>query len=174
MTFEVAPGALIDDRFEIERFVEQGGMGAVYRAVDRTEMRPVALKFLRHEGAVEPISAARFAREAKLLAALDHPRVVRYVGHGQTSDGRLYLAMQWLEGHSLKAALARGVLSLNDSLLVLSAAAEGLSAVHSHGVVHRDLKPGTKAPRRRLRCRTALLQRARARSRCGSAWSWRR
>jgi eukaryotic-like serine/threonine-protein kinase len=139
-------------RFKIEREVAQGGMGVVYRAVDRATGGPVALKLLLPRGEAlrgpigDEIAAVvdeRFSREIAILAALDHPRIARYVDHGRDrAAGQAYLAMQWLEGEDLKAVLARGPLSLTDTMHVLVGAAEGLAAVHAQGVVHRDLKPG--------------------------------
>jgi tetratricopeptide (TPR) repeat protein len=136
----VLDGTVIAGRFVIERLVAEGGMGAVYRARDRSTGEPVALKLL-----LAPVGHRdqdeRFAREIRLLADIDHPRVARYVAHGAHSDGRAYLAMQWLDGCDLHAALASGPLSLADSLRVLMGAAEAVAAVHARGIVHRDLKP---------------------------------
>jgi serine/threonine protein kinase len=139
----LSPGAqiTIDGRFTIDRVVEEGGMGVVYRALDRQSGQPVALKLVLRPGGGSP-SNERFARETRILAGLDHPRIARYVAHGTTDGGRAYLAMAWLEGEDLRATLARGPLSLADSLRVLVGTAEGLAAVHAQGVVHRDLKPG--------------------------------
>ncbi|HET6149051.1 MAG TPA: protein kinase [Polyangia bacterium] len=134
------PSEIIADRFEIDRLVGEGGMGVVYRAIDRTTGAPVALKLvssLRESGETDQ----RFAREIRLLAGLDHPRIARYVGHGVASDGRAFLAMQWLDGHDLATALAAGPLSLADAVRVLRGAAEAMAAVHAQGIVHRDFKP---------------------------------
>jgi eukaryotic-like serine/threonine-protein kinase len=136
----IPSGSLIADRFEIERLIAQGGMGVVYRALDRSSGERVALK-LALAPIEDPDLRARFEREMDLLAALDHPRVVRYVSHGNVADGRAFLAMQWLAGEDLHAALARGPLSLEDSLRVLKGAAEAIGAVHARGIIHRDLKP---------------------------------
>jgi hypothetical protein len=137
----LARGVVIDRRFEIERFVDQGGMGIVYRALDRETGSPVALKLAQLSGDTGP-QRQRFQREMGLLAAFDHPRVVRHVRHGQTGDGTAYLAMQWLDGEDLRVTLTRGPLSLDDSLALLRGAAEAIAEVHAHGVIHRDLKPG--------------------------------
>ncbi len=137
----LAQGSVIADRFEITQLVEQGGMGVVYRALDRLTRDTVALKL-----ALAPIEDLeqneRFAREINVLEALDHPRIVRHLSHGVAADGRAFLAMQWLAGEDLRATLRRGPLSMQDSLHVLSASAEAIAAVHGHGIVHRDLKPG--------------------------------
>jgi eukaryotic-like serine/threonine-protein kinase len=137
---QLARGVLIAERFEIDRVVARGGMGLVYRALDRTSRRSVALKLMLdpdQEGA----SAERFEREIEVLADLAHPRIARYVGHGTAGDGQRFLAMQWLEGEDLASALSRGRMALDDSLRVLQGAAEAIAAVHARGVIHRDLKP---------------------------------
>jgi eukaryotic-like serine/threonine-protein kinase len=132
---------VIAGRFRIERLVQQGGMGVVYRARDRATGDPVAIKLLlrpREDG----MSGERFARETRILAGLDHPRINRYVAHGTIASGDAYLVVQWLDGEDLKAVLTRGRLGLADSMRVLAGATEGLAAVHAQGIVHRDLKPG--------------------------------
>jgi eukaryotic-like serine/threonine-protein kinase len=131
-------GEVIGDRFAIEEPVAHGGMGVVYRARDLVTGEAVALKLILAEGEGH---GERFAREIRLLAAIDHPRIARYLGHGQAADGRAFLAMGWLEGHDLGAALAAGALSPADSLRVLEGAAQAVAAVHARGIVHRDLKP---------------------------------
>src|SRR5688500_12971107 len=136
----LAEGVLVAGRFEIERFVGQGGMGVVYRALDRRTGTPVALK-LSTAPVEEDEPRERFAREMELLSTLDHPRICRYVSHGAPADGHAFLAMQWLEGEDLRAPLARGALSLEDSLHVLRCTTEAIAAVHTRGIIHRDLKP---------------------------------
>src|SRR5687767_14836167 len=126
-------GTVIDGRFEIERLAGTGGMGAVYRALDRVSGEPVAVKVLR--GVEE---SARFAREGQILAELRHPGIVRPVSSGVTGRGAPYLAMEWLDGQDLSQRLAAGPMSLDDALLVVGRAAEALAAAHAIGVVHRD------------------------------------
>src|SRR5689334_7279703 len=98
------PGEVIDRRFEIERVAASGGMGTVYRALDRVTGTPVALKLL---GQPDRSAVHRFEHEARILAELDHPRIVRHVAHGVTPDGVPYLAMEWLDGESLAQRLTR-------------------------------------------------------------------
>ncbi|MGZ3475510.1 MAG: protein kinase domain-containing protein, partial [Polyangiales bacterium] len=131
------PGDVVGDRFEVERVAGQGGMGVVYRARDRFTGGDVALKLL--QAAVS--EKARFAREARVLAMLPHPAIVRHVAHGETSDGSLYLAMEWLEGEDLYKRLGRRGLTLDESLALVSRVAEALGAAHARGIVHRDVKP---------------------------------
>jgi serine/threonine protein kinase/tetratricopeptide (TPR) repeat protein len=129
---------VIADRFEIQTLVGQGGMGSVYRARDRVTRAVLALKIVRGGD----VDRERFFREAKILANLFHPGIVRYHAHGVTPQGQLYLAMDWLEGPDLATVLARGKLGLAESLALCARVAEALGAAHRRGVVHRDVKPG--------------------------------
>ncbi|MDI3290320.1 protein kinase [Polyangium sp. 15x6] len=131
-------GDVIDDRFAIERVAGSGGMGSVFRAHDRLSGGPVAIKVLHDR---EPGDIARFDMEARVLAGLDHPGIVRYVTHGVTSAGEPFLAMEWLAGEDLGARLARGRLTVEESVAVVSAAASALATAHARDVVHRDIKP---------------------------------
>ncbi|MBI2394529.1 MAG: protein kinase [Deltaproteobacteria bacterium] len=131
-------GALVDRRFEVEGLARAGGMGSVFRARDRESGERVALKI------AHPIAqqhAERFAREASVLAELRHPGIVRYVAHGRTEAGEMYLAMEWLEGEDLAQRLAHEGLGVDDSVKLVTRIGETLAAAHERGVVHRDLKP---------------------------------
>ncbi len=134
-------GEVIEGRFEIERTAGSGGMGVVYRAHDRSTNTPVALKLLSVSDA-EPPSVARFEHEARILAELEHPRIVRHIASGISADGEPYLVMEWLDGESLAERLTREPLCLDDCLAIVRAAAEALGAAHALGVIHRDIKPG--------------------------------
>src|SRR5690606_35181099 len=81
------------------------------------------------------------AREAEVLERLDHPGIVRYVHHGRTEEGHLFLAMQWLEGSTLGHRLARGNLSVDECRVLAVRLCEALAVAHEHGIVHRDVKP---------------------------------
>jgi hypothetical protein len=113
-------------------------MGAVYRAVDPNGEATVAIKLLE---SANPSLADRFAREALVLSELQHPRIVRYVGHGKTDEGTPYLVMEWLAGEDLAGRLARAGLTVAESVTLVRHVAEALATAHARGVVHRDLKP---------------------------------
>jgi serine/threonine protein kinase/tetratricopeptide (TPR) repeat protein len=132
------PGEVVEDRFELERVAGSGGMGTVYRAIDRTTRAPVAFKVLR-SASVD--AAGRFAREVKILSGLRHPGIVRYIADGLTPEGEMWLAMEWLEGESLNQRLARGELGATESVDLVRRVAEAVGAAHERGVIHRDLKP---------------------------------
>jgi tetratricopeptide (TPR) repeat protein len=127
--------ALVADRFELLERVGAGAMGEVHRALDRATGHAVALKLLLR--ATEPGRAERFRREADALAALDHPGFVRLVARGEAPGGRPFLAMEWVEGETLAARLARGPIDVPDALALAGRLADALAA----GLVHRDVKP---------------------------------
>ncbi len=131
------PGALVAERFEIERVAGTGGMGTVYRAHDRASGGAVvAVKVVSGQQ-----SASRFEREARVLAEVRHPGIVRYIDHGRTVDGELYLAMEWLEGEDLGKRLGRTGLTALESVELAVRVGEALGAAHARGIVHRDVKP---------------------------------
>ncbi len=140
-------GTQFAERFYIERLAGQGGMGAVFQARDRKSGSPVALKVL-HADAADPLEAKRFTAEAQTLAALHHPGIVRYISHGVSPAGQQFLAMEWLEGEDLNKRLARGPLSVRDSLRLIQYVASALAVAHQQGIVHRDLKPSKVTPER--------------------------
>src|SRR5215470_4739943 len=112
------PGELVAGRFEIEAVAGAGGMGTVYRARDLASRQIVALKTLASVGECD---AARFAREAAVLAELTHPGIVRYVAHGVSERHEHYIVMEWLDGETLEARLARGPLTVADAVTVIGA-----------------------------------------------------
>jgi tetratricopeptide (TPR) repeat protein len=131
-------GTLVASRFEIERLAGAGGMGSVYRARDRETGAPVAVKALHRPD----LTAARFEREAEVLAQLEHPGIVRYVAHGRDEEGTAFLAIEWLTGVDLAERLAAGPMTVGEAVAVVRRAAEALGAAHARGVLHRDVKPG--------------------------------
>jgi len=127
-------------RYEIERKVGAGGMGEVYAAHDPQLDRRVAIKVLPATYRTAD-SAARLVREAQALAKLTHPNVVAVHDAGEV-DGRVFLAMQFVEGTTLGEHLARHALPAADIVALFVAAGRGLAAAHAAGLVHRDFKPG--------------------------------
>jgi tetratricopeptide (TPR) repeat protein len=133
-----SPGEVIADRFEIQHKAGAGAMGAVYRARDRATGEDVAIKVVRHLG---PQEIARFAREVRVLATLQHPAIVRYLTHGTDMDGAPFLVMKWLDGEDLAMRLLRGRLEVPQAARLALRIAEALSKSHAAGVLHRDIKP---------------------------------
>ncbi|MFN8176806.1 MAG: protein kinase [bacterium] len=127
--------------YEIVAPLGAGGMGEVYRARDTRLGRDVAIKALPDLFAQDPERLARFEREARLLASLSHPNIAGI--HGlEVVEGHRYLALEFVEGETLAARLARGALPIEEAIDVCRQIAAGVEAAHESGVVHRDLKPG--------------------------------
>ena len=126
--------------YRIVEKIGQGGMGEVYLADDTTLDRKVALKFLPEAFTSDSERMARFEREAKLLASLNHPNIAGIYGLEQ-ADGNRFLVLEYVEGETLQARMTKGALPLEDALLLCRQIAEGLEAAHEKGVIHRDLKP---------------------------------
>ena len=138
------PGDTVD-RFVLEALVGQGGMGAVYRARDPKLQRRVALKVLRAEvtggtGSTSSEGTARLLREARAAASLDHPNAVAIYDVGE-HDGQPYIAMELVEGKSLRALVGDAGVPAGERLRVLVDVARALAAAHKRGLVHRDVKP---------------------------------
>ena len=135
-------GQIIDSRYQVESTSGRGGMGTVYRAMDQVENRPVAIKIL-HAYLDMPGDTAlkRFQREFRVLAQLDHPRIVRAYDHGVYQQAP-YLVLEFLEGQSLSQALTHGPLDRTHLLSLTSQICEALIYLHNRSIVHRDLKPG--------------------------------
>lgn len=127
--------------FQIQRELGRGGMGVVYLATDTRLDRPVAIKALPADLAADPDRLARFQREAKVLASLNHPAVGGIHGLEQ-ADGNQYLVLEYIEGDTLAERLGSGPISVADALTLAKQIAEALEAAHEKGIVHRDLKPG--------------------------------
>jgi eukaryotic-like serine/threonine-protein kinase len=127
------------DRYELKNQAGVGGMGTVYQALDHVTGALVALKVLHSHTTIEQ---ARFDQEARVLAELSHPGIVRYFDHGVTANGSPYIAMEWLEGETLEDRLGRGNLGPAAAAHVARLVLEALSAAHSRNIVHRDIKPG--------------------------------
>ncbi len=127
-------------QFECTSLLGKGGMGEVYRAKDQKLGRDVAIKVLPEEFAKDADRVARFQREAKLLASLNHPNIAAI--HGlEESDGTHFLVLELIEGDTLADRLKHGTIPVEESLKLALQIAEALEAAHEKGVIHRDLKP---------------------------------
>jgi tetratricopeptide (TPR) repeat protein len=127
--------------YEIVELIGRGGMGEVYRAVDSRLARQVAIKILPAHLADNPQSLARFRREARAVAALSHPNIVAVFDIGAQAETP-YVVTELLSGETLRMALLRGgKFSIDETLRIAAALAEGLAAAHAKGIIHRDLKP---------------------------------
>ncbi len=119
-----------------------GGMGLVFRGVREADGGPVAVKVLPRGPSSDPEWRERFQREAAALSALDHPGIVKILGSGETLDGRLYLAMELVEGCDLRRLLKTGKLAPGRALDIATSVAAALAHAHERGIIHRDIKPG--------------------------------
>ncbi len=126
--------------YEILGLLGAGGMGEVYRATDRKLGRDVAIKVLPDEFARDPARVARFEREARMLAAVNHATIAGIYGSEQDGQTR-YIVMELVEGETLANRLASGPLPVADALRFADQIAEALEVAHEKGVIHRDLKP---------------------------------
>ena len=138
----LAPGTKLGP-YEILAPLGAGGMGEVYRARDARLDRDVAIKILPDLFAQDPERLARFEREAKSLAALNHPNIAAIYGIEETTSEVVVraLIMELVEGEDLSAIIARGAIPLSDMLPIARQIADALEAAHEQGIVHRDLKP---------------------------------
>ena len=127
--------------YRLDAEIGRGGMGVVYRAIDTRLDRAVAIKALPEHLAEEPDRLARFEREARLLASLNHPNVAGI--HGvEEHEGRRYLVLEFVDGQTLAERLDHGPLSVDEAIEFCAQIAAGVDAAHEAGVIHRDLKPG--------------------------------
>jgi serine/threonine protein kinase len=136
----LTPGALVGP-YTVEALVGAGGMGEVYRARDRRLDRTVALKVVPIDQPFDPDVQPLFLQEARACSALNHANIVTIHDVG-TENGIAYLGMEYVQGETLKQALATRQLSVRDKLLLSIQIAEALAAAHAGGIIHRDLKPG--------------------------------
>ncbi|OBA81915.1 hypothetical protein A9W99_13110 [Mycobacterium sp. 1164966.3] len=127
--------------YRIERLLGSGGMGAVYLAANPYLPRYDALKVLSAQLSANPDFRARFIREADLAAGLDHPNIVSIYDRGETADGQLWIAMQFVDGTDADKAVRSGIMAPARAAHVVGEAARALDYAHQRGVVHRDIKP---------------------------------
>jgi serine/threonine-protein kinase len=138
---EALIGQTLSGRYRINRLLGEGGMGAVYEA-EHTHMRKrLAVKVLHQEMSHLPEVVARFEREAMAAAHIDHPNVAGATDFGMLEDGSFFLALEYVEGVSLRDVVAKGKLELGRALHITNQIAQALLRAHALGIVHRDLKP---------------------------------
>ncbi len=129
-------------KYRVEAEIGRGGFGVVYRAIDSTLDRPVALKILDPMLSRDAEWARRFQQEARVMARLDHPHIVPIYETGNEA-GRVYIAMKLIEGGSLATRIGQGgPLPWNAAVRIIREIAGALDYAHEHGIIHRDLKPG--------------------------------
>jgi eukaryotic-like serine/threonine-protein kinase len=126
--------------YEIGAFIGAGGMGEVYQATDSRLGRSVAIKLLPAAFAQEAERIARFEREARVLASLNHPNIAALYGFEESGEVR-FLVMEFVPGDSLSDKIKRGAIAVEEALRIAAQITEALEAAHEKGVVHRDLKP---------------------------------
>src|SRR6185503_20192363 len=126
--------------YEVTAQIGEGGMGQVYRARDTKLGRDVAIKILPEAFAHDAERLARFQREAKTLASLNHPNIAAIYGL-EENGGMTALVMELVEGDDLSQRIARGAIPLDEALSIAKQIAEALEAAHEQGIIHRDLKP---------------------------------
>lgn len=142
MASDALLGQLLGERFQIQTRIGFGGSGVVYRAEHVTLRRKVAIKVLHEELSRDELAIERFRREATTVTAIDNEHIVDIYDFGRAPDGRLYLAMELLEGESLDAVLARERrLSVERTADILIQVGQALMEAHAIGYVHRDVRP---------------------------------
>ena len=135
----LSPGTTVG-RYQIQSLLGSGGMGDVYKALDATLGRPVALKVLRRELSVDPERLGRFLHEARAASALNHPNILTIHEVGD-HDAARFLVSEFVEGETVRQRLERGSLTLREILDIGIQTASALSAAHAASIVHRDIKP---------------------------------
>ena len=137
---DIAPGTRLD-AYEIVALLGRGGMGEVWLARDVTLDRKTAVKVLPASISADSDRVARFRHEARVASALNHPNVCTIHMLGVAEDGQLFIAMEYIEGTTLRKRLTHGPLRTREVIDIATQIASGLSAAHAAGVVHRDVKP---------------------------------
>jgi eukaryotic-like serine/threonine-protein kinase len=137
----IEPGESIGP-YRVVRRLGRGGMGVVWLAHDPRLDRAVALKLLPAHRSTDDAARLSLTEEAKAASALDHPHIAGIYDIGDAPDGRVFIAMAFCEGESLRDRLQRGRLSVAETLAVATPLADALAAAHAAGIVHRDVKPG--------------------------------
>jgi len=141
----LAVGEVIAGRYEVEAFLAKGGMGEVYRVLDRELGETVALKTILPQSLKDPVAMDRFRREIQIARKVSHPNVCRIFDLGrherEETDDVVFFTMELLSGHSLRARLLDGPMGTDEARSVVEQLCAGLGAAHQKGIIHRDLKP---------------------------------
>lgn len=134
-------GTIVDGRYRVIGRIGHGGMAEVYEATDIINKNMVAIKFIKEDVMKNAVNIKRFENEALIAASLNHPNIVKVYNHG-TLNGVPYMANEYIKGQNLKEVLDfRGPLPLNEVIDYMIQLTDALSFAHSHGIVHRDVKP---------------------------------
>jgi len=136
---ELLPGTTLAGKYNIVEVLGRGGMGIVYKAEDSKLKRSVALKFLPPELIQDEEVRERFVLEAQTAAALSHPNICT-IHEIDEEDGKSFIAMEYVEGQSLKEKIEKGPLEIDEALNISMQVAEGLEEAHKKGIIHRDIK----------------------------------
>ncbi|GIM92867.1 serine/threonine-protein kinase [Paractinoplanes toevensis] len=138
----LSPGAVLSERYELTERIAAGGMGEVWRGIDRLLHRPVAVKVLLPGLAADTGFIARFRTEARMMASLRHPGIVQVYDFGEDAAGLDYLVMEFIEGTPLARRIeAAGKLTAAETVEVVGQVADALQTAHEAGIIHRDVKP---------------------------------
>lgn len=141
MTIDPLVGRMFTDRYKIEARIGVGGMGSVYRGVDTTLGRKVAIKVLLKDLRHDAEQVKRFFNEAKVVARLRHQNTIQVFDFGESTDGQYYIAMEYMTGEPLDVHLQKHELTLLRVLEILDQICQSLDEAHAAGIIHRDLKP---------------------------------
>jgi len=142
MTKAITPGTRIADKYRVVRTLGQGGMGVVYLAEHERLERKVAIKLLHAQLEQQGVAIKRFEREIKAMALVNNRHIAHALDADVQDDGSLFLVMEYLEGHNLRAELRlRRTIPFAEAAAYVMQACHGIAAMHDVGIVHRDLKP---------------------------------
>ncbi len=134
-------GSLVDNRYRVTARIGHGGMAEVYEGNDIIGKKTVAIKLIRKDVMENPVNLIRFKNEATIAASLNHPNIVKVYNHG-TVDGVPYIANEFIKGQNLKQVLDfRSSVPIEEAVDYMIQLASALDYAHSHGIVHRDVKP---------------------------------
>ena len=135
-------GVVLHGKYRLDSYLSSGGMGAVFKATHVMLGKPVAVKLIKADLVTSPDMVRRFQREARAATTLNHPNIVAVYDLGQTDDGTLYIAMELVDGTSLKDVIrGTGRIDAPRIVYILRQVASALSLAHRHHIIHRDLKP---------------------------------